>query len=188
MHKKLLFHTALTLFVFVSGAFAQIDDRKIEVGGFLTHLNLTNSNGEGPVGVGGRFGYNFSRYVGFDAEIAHLPENGQGAFGQTVALAGVKAGVRTRKVGVFAKVRPGFVHFGGSRYEVFGNDQPTKFALDVGGVIEYCPTPRSIIRVDAGDTIIAFGNDRFPSGTPNFIYQPGTSHNFQGSIGVGFRF
>lgn len=181
---QMLFATATCGLV----AFAQTDDRRIEVGGFLTHLSLTDSNGEGPVGLGGRFGYNFSKYVGLDAEIAHLPENGQGAFGQTLVLAGAKAGVRSEKFGVFAKVRPGIVHFGGSRYNVFGNNQPTKFALDVGGVVEFYPTKRSIIRVDAGDTIIAFGNDRFPSGTPNFIYEPGTSHNFQGSIGFGFRF
>jgi hypothetical protein len=181
-------HLAFILCLFVAGLNAQDETRKIELGGFVSHINLTDSNGEGPVGLGGRFGYNFSKHVGLDTDIAYFPENGQGNFGETTAFVGSKAGYRGERFGIFAKARPGVVHFGGDSYRVFTNNEPTKFAVDLGGVVEYYPTKRTILRVDVGDTIIAFGDDRFPSGTPGVIYQPGTSHNLQTSVGFGYRF
>ncbi|HYP00081.1 MAG TPA: hypothetical protein VER76_07810 [Pyrinomonadaceae bacterium] len=74
------------------------------------------------------------------------------------------------------------------------------FAFDVGGVLEYYPSPRTIIRFDAGDTIIRLGNHRVPivinpdsdSSVARQVvvgFAPSeTTHNFQGSIGFGVRF
>jgi hypothetical protein len=67
-------------------------------------------------------------------------------------------------------------------------------------VIELYPTKRTIIRFDAGDTIIRLGARNIAA---TQVPAPGslapirlvvipasaeTTHNFQGSIGVGFRF
>jgi hypothetical protein len=71
----------------------------------------------------------------------------------------------------------------------------TFFAADVGGVVEYYPTRRVILRVDAGDTIVRFresGPVIFPpTGTfpgSSAITVADTTHNFQMTFGIGFRF
>lgn len=52
----------------------------------------------------------------------------------------------------------------------------TRFAFDLGEVIEFYPTRRLILRVDLGDTVIRNS-------------QPGrTSHNFQTGASIGIRF
>ncbi len=188
MHRKVFVHIAVMLFTLFSWeTFAQTDEHPIEVGGFLTTIDFRDSAGEKPLGVGGRFTYNFTDNFALDSEIAYFPENPSGNFGQTVALAGVRAGVRTERIGVFGKVRPGIVHFGGEFFTA-RNESQSNFALDVGGVLEFYPSSRVIVRVDLGDTIIPFGDDTINSPLPPFILRPGTTHNFQGSFGIGFRF
>lgn len=51
-----------------------------------------------------------------------------------------------------------------------------KFAFDVGGVVEYYPSKRLVVRFDAGDLIIKHQR----------IF--GTDQNLQISAGVGVRF
>jgi NAD-dependent SIR2 family protein deacetylase len=99
---------------------------------------------------------------------------------------------------VFAKVRPGVMWFGEfssrgscsstSFGSVCGVDHEKDFALDVGGVFEFYPTKRLIIRADAGDTIIRYPNHTFGTlGSPLEVPAE-TKQNFQVSIGVGWRF
>lgn len=182
-----IFGTLLILFLFSFESFAQTDEHPIEVGGFLTTIDLNDSVGEKPLGIGGRFAYNFTDNFAFDSEVAYFPENPSGNFGQTVAVAGVRAGVRGEKFGAFAKVRPGVIRFGGDAFRARNGSQ-SNFALDVGGVLEYYPSARVIVRVDLGDTIIPFGDKTINSPLPPFTIRPGTTHNFQSSFGVGFRF
>lgn len=190
MQRKFLVHITgllLILFLFSLSSFAQTDTHQIEVGGFVTTVNLRDSVGEGPVGVGGRFAYNFTDNIALDSEIAYFPQNPSGNFGETEALVGIKAGVRREKFGAFAKVRPGIIHFGGDDFKVRYGSQ-SNFALDVGSVLEYYPTERTIVRFDLGDTIIPFGDQTLNSVTPPFTITPETTHNIQVSFGVGFRF
>lgn len=190
MHRKFFipaFFILTAFFLFSTNLFAQIEDHPFEVGGFATLGDFRDSVGESTIGVGGRAAYNFTKNIALDGEIAYFPENPGGNFGQTLAFVGIKAGVRREKFGAFAKVRPGIAHFGGEAFKVRYGSQ-SYFALDVGGVLEYYPNSRVIIRVDAGDTIISFGNQIFDSAVPPFTIRPGTTHSFQGSFGVGFRF
>ena len=124
----------------------------------------------------------------------------------------MKAGKRFEKFGVFGKARPGFVRFKRGNY-VFGSGgcptvfppplaclQPvarTNFAVDLGGVIEFYPTKHTIIRFDAGDTIVRVPVQNlalfFPPPPPAFLFvvfpeSTQIRHNFQGSVGFGFRF
>ena len=61
------------------------------------------------------------------------------------------------------------------------------FALDAGGVLELYPSSRTIVRFDAGDTIV-----RIRNATAGVIGNPttttDTTHNFQFSVGFGYRF
>jgi hypothetical protein len=155
-----------------------------EVGLQLTGVHLHKID-EAPFGIGARFHYNFTRFVSADGEITHYPENPSGNFGETATLAGIRAGKRLGRIGTFIKVRPGVMHFGGDYFNQ-RLDAKTHFIMDVGGVLEYYPSPHTFMRIDAGDTIIYFGNARlFNRPNPDAL---GTIHNFQPGVGFGFRF
>ena len=157
------------------------DDQKVpnyEVGGHLFSFH-GHELGFG-WGVGGRFTYNLDNYVALDNEIdLFLPDEGPPY--ATQGLFGIKAGMHTKHVGIFAKVRPGFQ----TNLVVNGREQ-ARFVLDVGAVAEVYPNRHVVLRFDAGDTIIPFGNNVVGSGM--FAQRLGTTHNFQYSLGVGVRF
>ena len=163
-------------------------------------------------GFGGRFSYNLTDYLAVEAEGNFFPKSGdsdlsvpdghiyQGQFG-------VKAGKRFSKVGIFAKVRPGFVGFSrvsqltGTRTVTFLNQQftvgdfrigkETYFSTDVGGVLEVYLSPKIMARFDIGDTIIRYGTFRREgiSLSQAILERPAeTRHNLQFSAGIGFRF
>lgn len=72
------------------------------------------------------------------------------------------------------------------------DDAKTKSALDLGGVVEYYPTARTVVRADFGDTVIWYGSvTQFPF-LPELAepvrIRHGTTHNFQFSVGFSFRF
>jgi hypothetical protein len=131
-------------------------------------------------------------------------------------LFGVKAGRHFDKVGIFGKARPGFLYASKADLQPRPNTlciaifpppagcsetiSKNSFAFDVGGVVEHYPTKRAKIRFDAGDTIVRLGER-----TVSAVFNPSpgilspsyvtvvrvaaeTTHNFQGSIGIGFRF
>ncbi len=117
-------------------------------------------------------------------------------------LAGVKYGVRRERWGVFGKVRPGVIRFsaypkivgrfvatnpkGGQPLDIliFQTENPaTFFNVDIGGVFEYYPSKRTIIRFDVGDTIIRYNAQEPKEINPSF-----RRHNLQMSLGFGFRF
>ncbi len=213
--------TALTILI-VNRADAQRDDHKFEAGGQFTLLNVQTRSATGisgttltrdrttVAGFGGRVGYNFSKYLGFEAEGNFFPRDRDVEGGQKIqGLFGVKVGKRSKRVGLFAKARPGFIRLAKGDYRfgtggcpaVFpppiGCFQPvaqTNFAVDIGGVVELYPSPRTIVRFDAGDTIVRFGARRVAATSSVFtvpvVFSVGaeTTHNFQASVGFGFRF
>ena len=185
MRKRLLIVASSTLLLcfncLVSQAQTISDDEKVptyEVGGQIFSFN-------GPDlgfgwGAGGRFTYNLHNYIAFDNEVDFfLPDEGPPY--ATQGLFGIKAGTRIKRFGIFAKARPGFQ----TNFVVNGREQ-ARFALDVGGVAEFYPNRHVVLRVDAGDVIIPFGNDVVGRGL--FAQRLGTTHNFQFNLGVGIRF
>jgi hypothetical protein len=168
-------------------------------------------------GFGARIGYNFTENFALEAEGNFFPREREfGGGRKSQALFGVKGGKRFEQVGLFVKARPGFVHFSEGELQdrrdvacitifpppraCFEAKGRTDFAFDVGGVLEYYPSRRTIIRFDAGDTIIRMGEHRVPivinsdpvTGEPVQVVvgiaPSETTHNFQGSIGFGIRF
>jgi hypothetical protein len=84
---------------------------------------------------------------------------------------------------------------------IFGVERKTHLSLDVGGVLEFYPSRRVLVRFDAGDTLIRYGErNEIDYGGPGAIvlipleWRPvikapaETKHNFQFSAGVAFRF
>ena len=204
MRHRFFFTLLLTLFVLPAAARAQaggapdVEAHRAEVGVLYTGVSLEGF-GETINGLGGRFGYNFNRHLALDAEFSFFPEThlGNRQSGQkTQAFAGVRAGTRTRYVGVFAKARPGVMFIGevtsgfncnGTSFGRTCRPSHNNFALDAGGVLELYPSSRAIVRLDAGDTIV-----RIRNATTGVIGSPvatsDTTHNFQFSVGFGYRF
>lgn len=179
--------------------------------------NIINTDGRAvEPGFGGRIGYGVSRYFTLEAEGNFFPrernvtdDNFNGGR-KLQGLFGVKIGRRYDKVGLFAKARPGFVRFSQGDFTSNGNPcvasasfptpiaclaprARTDFAFDLGGVLELYPSAHAIIRFDAGDTILRTGAHIVPvhttsNGTLGLGLGSDTTHNFQGSIGVGYRF
>ena len=166
-------------------------------------------------GIGGRLTYNINRQLAVETEVNYTPgtktltelaQAGQSTnvpFSggeKTQVLFGAKYGYRGKRFGVFAKVRPGFIHFRAfpyvvGKFVVYHNGQPydmlvlssekpaTFFNADVGGVFEYYTSKRTMIRFDIGDTIIHYNAQKPRDVNPTF-----TRHNLQMNFGFGFRF
>ena len=192
----------------LAGAKAQDEDDfpRIEAGIHGTIFNLPAIQ-EMPGGFGGRFGYNFKDWIGIDSEFNYFPvkdttqcisvvdnrgiripcpSGNGGHFGEAQMLAGIKTGIRAEKIGIFAKIRPGFVHFSDRQHmEYFNNPSKWRFALDIGGILEFYPNSVVAIRIDVGETLINFGGYRIIGGYPS---QKTTNHGLQGGIGFMLRF
>lgn len=194
------------------GSGTQDELPKFEIGGHFTSLTLGDEQTEPGLGV--RFTYNATKHIALEAEGNLFPHNAQSRSfrngGRSVeGLFGVKIGKRYERFGIFAKARPGLISFTRGRFDLvpnndgssfpfdFRTEQLTHFAFDVGGVVEFYPSRRIVTRFDAGDTIIRYGATTIPSiqgpiAGPFVLVPftvPGqTTHNFQFSAGVGFRF
>jgi hypothetical protein len=184
--KSIIASCALLLFMSIPSAYAraQSNEPKIEVGAQFSVLGGGDYylfGGSTSVGGGARLTYNLMKYLALEGEMNLFPRRSydapryQGQFG-------VKTGMRFDKFGVFGKVRPGFV-----------NTYENRFSLDLGGVLEFYPSRRWIVRFDIGDTIVNRSAPYVISGIfPDrvFAVRPGSSatHNLQMSAGMGFRF
>jgi hypothetical protein len=199
MPKRFTLTLIALLLVTPAASRAQTDEHKFEAGAVLTAIGAERVE-YAPKGLGARFGYNFSEHFALDAETAFFPRRhlGNNQFGQDVqGFVGVKAGARSKYVGVFAKARPGVMFIGGSTSGfdcesrgLFRACRPehNHLALDAGLVTEFYPSSRTIVRIDFGDTIVRFksaGRNVF-NGTE--VSSTSLTHNFQGSIGFGYRF
>jgi len=188
---------------------AQERTKRFEVGAQFTSLSVEPSN-TGSVsatasrkhtepGLGGRFTFNLTESVAFEAEGNYFTRTQFGIEGGHMFQGqfGGKVGKRFERWGLFGKARPGFVGFS----RVFEFPQGAQLladlrfsrkhypSLDVGGVVEFYISPRWMARFDVGDTIIRYSEIRFDGFTPLFLLRPGeTRHNLQLSSGIGFRF
>ena len=145
-------------------------------------------------GLGVNFGYNFTRGVGFDSTLNFIPGQ-QGTQPMIEGLFGVRMGVRTEKFGVFGKVRPGFIYYNNA-FPVQGETSTaslTRFAADIGGIIEYYPERNATLRFDVGTTLVRYLTNHtdphpYELGTllsPQYIVTQG---NFQIATSYVYRF
>jgi hypothetical protein len=171
-------------------------------GTFLKQIGSRDAGlGTSAIGLGGRFVYPLFPHVDFDSDLIIWPNN-QASTGTWIqGLFGFKMGQRFQRVGVFAKVRPGFMHF---RKDPFGRANPsggsilggrnfahtTDPSVDVGGVLEYYTSRGIVLRFDLGDTIISYGKRSvFVSPLQPPIERGGfRTDNWQGTFGLSFKF
>ena len=224
MLKKLFFvvtAASLCLLVNIRDTLAQSDTPKFEVGAQFSTIRLedfdpgteivkrefpnlasSRSNDMWEPGLGLRFTYNLTGMIALEAEANFFPRDKDPDIGfsggrKTEYLFGPKIGLRSKRIGVFGKVRPGFVRFerfptifriarSPSSIEIGLTDGGSAnfFALDVGGVAELYASRRVVVRFDLGDTIIHYRK----RSDPNDLAPAYTRHNLQFNAGVGFRF
>jgi hypothetical protein len=164
-------------------------DPKVEVGAQFTILRLRDL-GVTEVGVGPRVTYNVNQFLSIEAEADFFPRDNQNLGGsgrKTEGFFGGLLGYRSSGFAIYSKIRPGFIHF--TRDPFADPVSSTDFAVDIGGVFEFYPSRRSMVRFDVGDTAIRFGSQTVIP-TPFGPVNTGTywSHNLQFSAGVGLRF
>ena len=185
-------------------ASAQNIEGRIEAGPLFTYVFLEKIGtrdagvGTGAGGVGGRLAYKVLPHVHVEAELAVHPNAGvsgsrvQGFFGAT-------AGARFKKVGLFAKARPGFLYFSKDPFGVaeagstpFRSNWASSLdrSIDLGGVFKYYTSRGPILRFDLGDTIVHYE----PRTVVVSQFEPPraagefTTHNRQWSLGLSFPF
>jgi hypothetical protein len=183
---------------------AQDAERRLEAGGLVTYVFLEQIGsgdyraGTGASGLGGRLVYRMLPHLDLDGEVILHPNAGVSGH-RVQGFAGVKAGHRFSKLGLFAKARPGFIYFA---KDPFGVSRPggtllaakwansMEAAIDFGGVFEYYSSRGAIIRFDLADVVIRYEPrsvfiSQFvaPIKAGDF-----TTHNRQWSLGFGFRF
>lgn len=221
--RALSFMTVMALIAFCPGrngaqkVSPSPDLPRYEVGVDFTTFSQANDT---HAGVGGRFTYNLNRH--FALETAGYFSPGctfcaEGLTGNiTEVLAGVKAGQRFKRFGIFGKVRPGFINLSKAAYDLvptgsstfsistgevpfrFVTHNRTDFATDVGGVLEIYPKKKLLLRFDGGLIIERVGSQTFhgasfDSATGLFTpltttFPAHTQGRFQFIGGVGFRF
>jgi hypothetical protein len=181
----------LTLFLHDT-VIAQQEVPKYEVGAQFSVIGR-RVGGATSIGGGGRLTFNLTRYLALEGEFNSFPSVGSNDVRRFQSQFGVKSGWRFDRVGVFGKLRPGFINtrFNAQTLCVQPVCLPngvcvqvpvpcgvsaitdTGLSLDVGGCLEFYPSKRITVRLDLGDTI---GN------------RPFATHNLQLSTGIGFRF
>ena len=185
---------------------AQSFSRAVELGMQWSTLRFDGDARGTNTGIGGRVTLDLSRWVAVETEINIVPkdewtvalssqtefEGGEMRYSRRrlEAFAGIKAGFRGDRIGVFGKVRPGMTRLTHTGVNCAAEVcalmlialpvYETEFALDAGGVLEFYPSSRVVARFDLGDEII-----RQRSGPP---FHQGTRHNVTSRLGVGFRF
>lgn len=190
----------------LSAAVAQTAPPRVEVGGQLNVLRLSDSS-DTNIGFGGRVTVNLTPWLGLEGEYQFVPDDeinltsvqpdGRTAGlryerRRSTALFGVKAGYRGERIGVFAKARPGFTALADRGVACLGDvcalmllavpEYRTEFAFDLGGVVEFYPSARWVVRADVGTLIIRHRSSAPPCGDAC------TTSNLATSVGFGVRF
>ena len=192
----LVFVASVLLFPILSMAQDSTPSR-FEMGGSFTAIRETFFSGD--VGPGVEGDVNFGRHLAIDAAFNWLPAS----FSHTVnGFFGAKVGTRTEHFGFFGKVRPGFFStsdvFRGSTFNLDTQQQSARFgrlterALDAGGVVEFYPSSRWLMRWDLGDTLLFEDPTVFTiigTNAPSSVSaNRGPTKHLQFSTGVHWRF
>jgi Outer membrane protein beta-barrel domain len=163
----------LFLLLTATKLFAQDNYTHFEFGAQYSLVRLTNTElgATNYSGFGGRFDWNLNRRLALESQIDFFPEHlipllaVQG--GQTIQAAfGIRAKVvQTRHLSIFGLVRPGFFHFTDALYsDLSSATQPeTHFALNIGGGIEFYPSPRWVLRADIEGNPYRVPNSALPA-------------------------
>jgi len=196
----------LTL-VSLQPAAAQAPAPRLEIGAQVSTLRLSDFDATN-AGVGGRLSFDLAPWMALEGDIAFFPRERVEARSlpdattdlrlaysrhRTGAFVGPKLGVRGDRFGLFGRVQPGLTRLTHRSVACIGDDcarvllllappeYRTEFAMHLGGVLEFYPSPRTVARLDLGTTLIRHRSLAPPC-------DDCTSRNLSSSLGLGFRF
>ena len=144
-------------------------------------------------GYGFDFNYRLAKYAYFDSVASLFPGSGQHGAAQE-ALVGLKLGPTMGRLGLFFNLRNGFIHYdkalvpdSSSSYE-----STWRYALDLGGTVEFYASRNSTLRLNAGTTLIHYLQGYSDPKQPPTSVLSTEYYSFQGSpyltTGYVFRF
>jgi hypothetical protein len=186
-------------------ASGQTDVRRLEIGGHFSTLQVGDA-GNTNAGLGGRVSYEFLPWLALEGDLSYFPNDRldvdlgpsslmlqtQYSRRRLEGFVGPKVGVRGERFGAFAKVRPGFAHLIDKGVRCVGElcalallarpEYHPEFALDLGGIVEFYPTERTVARFDLGTTVIRYRSSLAPPCSEC------TTQNLSTSLGMGFKF
>jgi hypothetical protein len=181
-------------------AFGQPSSRRFEIGAQAALLRLSDF-GTTAAGIGGRLSFDLLNWVAVEGEASYFPNDDvvlpptavtpqlRVAYRRTRADAflGLKLGGRGGRIGVLAKVRPGFARLSDKGQQCMGSQcavvllartvYQTEPVLDFGGILEFYPSARTVARFELGDTRI-----RHRSMAPPCPRSSCTSHNVSSRV------
>jgi hypothetical protein len=173
-----------------------------EIGAHYAYLNLPvdtetcSSCRVGNSGFGANFAYRITNRLWFDSDLNFFPGSGSfGNKGSTVqAMFGPRYGHTAKSWGLYFKLRPGFIYYDKTLTADSAGDftNATRFAFDVGSIFEWYASRHSVIRFDAGTTVVRYltGRDdpRQPPGNILSTDYIVSQSNFQIGTGYTYRF
>jgi hypothetical protein len=207
LSRAVLLLVSLYVVLELPAAQAQQEFSRVEIGGQFGAIGLLNANGSVGIwpGFGGRFDLNITRRLALETQLDYFPTSAPVRFleqgGKTLQLASGLRGkvLQSKHFGVYGLIRPGFIHFTdtsqltGAPGSVPGTmvGPATYFALDLGGGVEFYPTPRWIARFELTGNPFLIPNSR-----PSTVSAPPTppiptpgivNDRYRFSVGVGYR-
>ena len=172
--------------------------------GTMSSVREGSTNGvRTDLGLGGFASYRLWGVFYFDSDVLFFPQDhgtgGPHDGGEIVqGLFGAKGGIRRNQYGFFGKVRPGFNSYSAAVTSLsdHSSDAPfytygrsTNFVLDLGGIVEFYPSERSTLRLEAGDTHIFYGDRSVAVNGVPMSYSGGElRHSIEFIVGYGWRF
>lgn len=158
---------------------------RYELGFQFNALALNGAVNDADLGGGFHFGYNYNQYFGLEAEVsAHNLTSG----GATVlGLFGPRVGFTSRDVGLYAKLRPGFIRFPSHDADLIPpvTQHPTHFAFDTGMVLVRYYERHLYMRFDLGRTFVDYGGGSYVDPITKQATHLGVPGGFSASFGVG---
>lgn len=185
----------------VPTAYAQQEYSRFEVSGQYSLIRLLDASGnaQSHSGFGGRLDVNLTRRLALESQLDFFPHHAspflQEQGGNALqALFGIRGKViQSKHFAVYGLLRTGFIHF--QKVAVFSSTLPltftsrpaTYFLVNLGGGIEFYPTPRVITRFEISGNPYVIPNFTGLAAS-GFVTRPGeiTDH-FSISVGVGYR-
>jgi hypothetical protein len=191
----------LLVVLIVPDARPQQEYSRFEVSGQYSLIRLLDASGnaQSHSGFGGRLDVNLTRRLALESQLDFFPHHASPFLQQQgghalQALFGIRGKViQSKHFAVYGLLRPGFLHF--EKVAVFSSTLPvsfttrpaTYFLVDLGGGIEFYPSPRLITRFEISGNPYRIANFTAPAAS-GFVVRPGqiTDH-FGISVGVGYR-
>jgi hypothetical protein len=150
-------------------------------------------------GPSGTYDYNVSSKIALEGDVSYITGYQRGEYTdeghEWLVAGGLKAGWRFQKFGIFGRLAPGFASFdrgigiAPSPTSAFVFSRRTHFALQDGATFEYYPSPHSVVRLEAGQTLLSEFDQvilRHPSVEETTIGH--VAQHLSLKLAVGYRF